>query len=352
MTVTTRSAALKRSTSPTPTTSHRPPSLPPEILHLIFRHALLRPCPIIVSKFTPTSSRNNDQVQVHWNPDPAATPISLAGANLALLRLNPRLAAETRHIFYGGNKFAFHGHDDWQAVIVWLHSIGPANRAALTTLEIDVRQLKTVWQLADGSRRVWRDQADQPFPKGMRCRPRHGLLQKREGEEGWPEGEVDEVDGRMEEVFALVGQGDGSGQGRKVTLNLRWIARGWPGAWEDWENREGCNKDLYVSMDFWNLVEYWRKTHSKGRDIEVLWHAWGDKYSLGATSLDYIRDQMEVNFEIVDSREFEVTIERVRDPGKLVKRCGIHITFKRKLFDGPIVHSEASPYRMMVSIEQ
>ncbi|TKX24007.1 hypothetical protein C1H76_3945 [Elsinoe australis] len=354
MTVTTRSSARKRTPSQVfaaephdiryedETTRYDNDTfsiLPIELRDRIYHECLVSPKPIDVSKISPISEWKDNRVQCHFEPDPKATAASLSGLSVNLLRASPKIAAEASRIFYGKNVFAFHGHKSWSPVVSWLRSIGLQNRAYLTALELDVHELLHVYQYADGHRESWDPQHE--------VLPRHPLLHKRQDEDAWPAGEVDEVDGEMEDVFAALADVE---DGANLTMRLRYIGPGFLGAFEEPENLEQGNEELYVSMDLPNLVEAWRKEWSaqRNRQIDVTWHMWGAQYRSGKTTIDYIRDQLEVNWDILDIEEIEEEIESLEEPEKMIHQYAEKIDIRRKPTGGKIIHSEPNLYSFKV----
>ncbi|TKX18122.1 hypothetical protein C1H76_9595 [Elsinoe australis] len=348
MTVTTRNAARKRSHGQSSTNkqeasddehdSKRLEELPREVRDQIYRESLISSSHIDVSLLKCHQEYRDSLIQTTFDLDPKAPARSLEGLNFSLLKANSQIAREAAEIFYSKNKFAFHGHKDWSVVVEWLQAIGEENRRHLTSLELDVRQLKRVWQYEDGSREGW--------DEDEKVNPRHPLLNKAEGESEWPAGEVDDIDPNMEDVFFAVAECKG---GSKLTLHLRYIGGGYPGAFEDLDNINQDNEVMYFSMDLPNLVEAWRVKHSnKGKQIDVLWYLWGDKYD-DKNTLDLIEDQLKDNgFEILDFNQFSETVESLVYPGQFREQHGNKITIRRKPLEGPIIRSPPNPYTSMI----
>lgn len=105
-----------------------------------------------------------------------------------------------------------------------------------------------------------------------------------------------------------------------------------------------------MSMDLPNLVEAWRRKWSMAgdRNIDVTWYMWGDQYKSGKTTIDYIREQLEENWEILGVKEITEEVESLKEPGKMIKQYGERIDLRRKLIRDKVVHSEPNFYSFKV----
>ncbi|PNS17615.1 hypothetical protein CAC42_3010 [Sphaceloma murrayae] len=305
--------------------------LPRELRDQVYKESLISEHDIEVS----TLRMRFEGTQPVFDPDDEAKATSLKGLNLGLLKADPMIAREAAQVFYSKNKFAFHGHRDWSVAVDWLRSIGEDNRRLLTNIELDVRQIHRAYQFSDGLREGY-------FQR--RCSSRHPLLQCPNEDGTWPEGDVDDVDHTMEDVFtALTDCTDGA----KLALHLRYVGGGYPGCFEDPSNIDETNDDNYFSMDLPNLIEAWRAKHSdpdKKRDIDVLWYIWGPIYE-DKTVLDIIGDQLKTNgFDIIKDERLETTYDDPRNPGQKKTYRRLKVTMKRRALTGPIIQSDPNPY--------
>ncbi|KAF4552334.1 Hypothetical protein D9617_10g073150 [Elsinoe fawcettii] len=308
--------------------------LPRELRDQIYGDSLVSTSPIDVSKLGAHQEFKDHVKQIYYNPDTDATSRSLQGLNLDLLKASPKIALEASQVFYSKNKFAFHGHRDWSVVVDWLQSIGEENRKHLTNLEIDVRQLNRVYQYKDGVREDY---------DGKNIHPRHHLIKSPKDDGTWPEGEVDDINPKMEDVFSALTECD---QGSKLTLDVRYVGGGFPGCFEKPNQEDEFNENYYFSMDLPNLIEAWRSKHSdpKKREIDVVWHIWGPIYD-DKTILDIIGDKLEDNgFDIISSERFEEQVESVVHPGTFKLQRTLKVDMKHKPLDGPIIHAEPNVY--------
>ncbi|KAF2226599.1 hypothetical protein BDZ85DRAFT_256435 [Elsinoe ampelina] len=341
MATTSSSPGKKRSHSQSeaagPNNEHEPrrlEDLPRELRDEIYHKSLVSSTAIEVAKLRAHQEYKDGVMQVYYNPDPQAKSQSLQGLNMDLLKASPDIAREASQVFYSKNQFAFHGHRDWKVVVDWLRSIGEENLKHLTNIEIDVRQLNRVYQYADGSREDYSEKA---------INPRHPLIQSPNEDGTWPEGEVDDIDPKMEDIFSTLASCD---HGSKLRVDIRYVGGGYPGCFKDPDEDPELIEGYYFSMDLPNLIEAWRSKYSdpEKREIEVVWHTWGPIYD-DKTILDIIGDKLKDNgFDIIKSERFEETVESLIQPGTTRLQRTLKVDMKRRPLIGRIIHSEPNIY--------
>jgi hypothetical protein len=158
------------------------------------------------------------------------------------------------------NTFSFMGEHNWDLIVSWLETIGPANRNSLVSMEINAGRPDPVWQRSSGER--IRD------PGGFtreEIYPRHPYLQLHTTEDRSRYGPVDNINPAVETIFIFLGQKTSE---KKVTIIMQ-LPGVYPGARTPRHREDISPESGWYSMDLPNLIEKFRSLHT--HLVEVLW---------------------------------------------------------------------------------
>lgn len=277
-----RCTALIRDTAP-----ERPRNSPPltflslsrEIRDEIYGLALVSTSPIIVWKgqwkgeyhYHPEPEGeawpSNERMRrlssaLHWQEvDQEAILASLRPLAVNLILCNKTVSHEAARMFYTKNTFAFLGQHNWDPIVSWLRTIGPANRASLVSIEVNAGRPDPVWQCSNGERF-----ANAEGKTRGEIYPRHPFLQLPTTEGRLRCGRAENINPAVEMIFVLLGQRTTE---QKVTIVMDLNRCSYPGGRMLRNPTDPCPENGWYSMDLPNLIEKFRSLHAQ--QVEVLW---------------------------------------------------------------------------------
>ncbi|PMD13388.1 hypothetical protein NA56DRAFT_737642, partial [Hyaloscypha hepaticicola] len=165
----------------------------------------------------------------------------------SLILCNKTVGHEAARVFYTKNTFSFLGKYNWDPIVSWLETIGPADRNSLVSIEISARQPDPAWQCSSSERRI-RDPCGYTHGEVY---PRHPYLQLCTTEAHSPCDQVENINPAVETIFILLGQNTSE---RKVTIVMQLDGCLYPGARIPRDPYDSMPERRWHSMDLPNII--------------------------------------------------------------------------------------------------